>query len=331
MATRPRIVCLTLALTVLVGRIVAQAPGHADTLTNKSVVDMVLAKLPKDLITQKITTTPASFDISSAGLVNLNDAKVSKDLIKLMMDMPQGSATAKAVPPPAPTPPPSAPPPPPAVAQNVTPPPPPPPPSAALPPPPPPASTRALPPARTPKALLAVLPTEAGIHLRASGTALTILEPTSYSASKISSTFMCIGNCVKTKAIISSAEASIRTADASAEFYFVFEQTSGSLGSSGQSWGAALTSPNEFVLLRLDKKSTHREVTTGSFGSSGPQSGTDDKAAVPFTFVRIKPGVYRVIPKEPLKPGEYGFFPASGGGQGTAGTTKLFDFGVDGP
>lgn len=315
MVTRLRVIGLVLAFAAISSAVQAQAPAHADTMTNRSVIDLVAAKVPNSLIVQMIKSSPALFDVTATGLVSLVAANVPKDYIKLMMDMPQGAATPR----PAPT---SVAPisdPTTSAAAPATPTPPP----ASKPPPPP-------PPVRAPKAPLAVLPTEPGIHLRARGAALAVLEPTSYSASKMSQSLLCIGNCLKIKAVISSPEASIRTSDASAEFYFVFEHTTGNLGNSGQAWGASLTSPNEFLLLRLDKKATRREVTTGSFGLYGNQSGTDDKAVVPFTFMRIKPGVYRVIPKEPLKPGEYGFFPASASGQGTAGSARLFDFGVDG-
>jgi hypothetical protein len=38
-------------------------------------------------------------------------------------------------------------------------------------------------------------------------------------------------------------------------------------------------------------------------------------------------GLYKMTPKEPLKPGEYGFVLTYGMGGGTSG--RVFDFGVD--
>jgi hypothetical protein len=189
--------------------------------------------------------------------------------------------------------------------------------------------------ARKKKPLLAALPEEPGIHLRAEDAPDLILEPNSYDGSKTSNL---LGSALsgglskaKMKAVIGGAEAAYRTTDQNVEFYFVFEKSSATLGGANNSWYAALTSPNQFKLLRLDKKSSNREVTTASVGAFSAQSGTDEKAVVRFTFVRLKAGVYRVIPKEPLPPGEYAFFPAAMGGQGTAGAgmSQIFDFGVD--
>ena len=294
----------------------AQTAPPDEILTNQAVVDMVVAKLPKDLIMDKIRSSRANFDVSATGLVWLNNAKVPKDIIKLMMGAPQGrAATSPALSPSSPST---------AVSQDIgepvrpT--------EKPAPPAPPP------PPVRKPKALLTVLPTETGIHFRADGVPLTMLEPNSYMGGKTSNT---VGAALtggiskaKLKAVITSSEASIRISDPNVEFYFVFEHTTANLGGSGQGWGA-LTSPNEFTLLRLDKKDNRREVTTAAVGAFGAQSGNDDKAVVPFTFTRLKPGVYRVVPKAPLPPGEYAFFPATMGGQGTAGAGRLFDFGVD--
>jgi hypothetical protein len=287
---------------------------------------MVVGKLPKDLIMLKVKGSKAAYDVSSSGLVALNAAKVPKEIIKVMMEFPTGPVAR-----PAPEP----------VVEEA----PPPPPSTREAQPPakggPSAKTAASVPAPAPspvrkkKPLLAALPQEPGIHLHADDAADLILEPNSYDGSKTSNL---LGSALtgglskaKMKAVIGGEEAALRTSDPNVEFYFVFEKSAASLGGSNNSWYAALTSPNQFKLLRLDKKSSNREVTTASMGAFSAQSGTDEKAVVGFTFVRLKTGVYRVIPKEPLLPGEYAFFPAAMGGQGTAGAgmSQIFDFGVD--
>jgi hypothetical protein len=67
----------------------------------------------------------------------------------------------------------------------------------------------------------------------------------------------------------------------------------------------------------------------------GTSSGTDDKATIGYTYTKLRPGVYKVIPKAPLQPGEYGFI-SEGGGAATAGpyggqsASRVFDFGVNG-
>lgn len=312
-------------LSVLPASLVGQSN---EILTNKSIIDMVVGKLPKDLIILKVKGSKAAYDVSSSGLVALNSAKVPKDIIKLMMELPNGPVAA-----PAPEP-----------AVEEPPPPPPPPPARESAPPAkggPAAKVGATPasgapaPVRKRKPLLAALPDEPGIHLHAEDAPDLILEPNSYDGSKTSNL---LGSALsgglskaKMKAVIGGAEAALRTTDQDVEFYFVFEKSSATLGGANNSWYAALTSPNQFKLLRLDKKSSNREVTTASVGAFSAQSGTDEKAVVRFTFVRLKAGVYRVIPKEPLLPGEYAFFPAAMGGQGTAGAgmSQIFDFGVD--
>ncbi|HEY4099237.1 MAG TPA: hypothetical protein VGM20_00010 [Gemmatimonadales bacterium] len=63
----------------------AQAPKSAEVLTNQSVVQMVLAKVPKDVIQAKVQSTRSDFDISVSGLIGLQANKVSADLMKAMM------------------------------------------------------------------------------------------------------------------------------------------------------------------------------------------------------------------------------------------------------
>lgn len=262
---------------------------------------------------------------TAGGLIGLNESKVPKDLIKLMMASPRGAVTTAQAPAVAVTPATATP-----VATDTP---------ATQPRGAPSARSNAAkrvtasPPApRKPKALLTELPTEAGIHVRADGMDLTLLEPTVFSSGRTSNVLgaaLTSGiSKAKMKAVVSSAEASLRICDANVEFYFVFEKQTGSLANAGQ-WWSSLTSPNEFTLIRLDKKDNRREVVTAAMGAFGAQTGTDEKAVIPFTLTRIKPGVYRVVPRSPLAPGEYAFFPASIGGAGTAGANRLFDFGVD--
>jgi hypothetical protein len=63
------------------------APQHpaGEVLTNESVIQMVTAKLPRDVILKKIQSTKSKFDVTSNGLVGLTTNKVPKDLIQAMM------------------------------------------------------------------------------------------------------------------------------------------------------------------------------------------------------------------------------------------------------
>jgi len=82
------------------------------------------------------------------------------------------------------------------------------------------------------------------------------------------------------------------------------------------------------------KKDT-RETTVGKFNAYGGSGGTDDKATVAFTYTKLGPGVYKVVPSAPLQTGEYGFVSPAGAvvaGPYTAGATgssRVFDFGVN--
>ena len=56
-----------------------------ETLTNQSVIAMVVGKLNKELILAKITSTKNEFDVTASGIVNLHQGKVSQDVIRSMM------------------------------------------------------------------------------------------------------------------------------------------------------------------------------------------------------------------------------------------------------
>lgn len=63
----------------------AQAPKSTEVLTNQTVVQMVLAKLPRDVIQAKIQSTKNDFDITVAGLTGLQANKVPTEIMKSMM------------------------------------------------------------------------------------------------------------------------------------------------------------------------------------------------------------------------------------------------------
>src|SRR6185437_9350781 len=56
-----------------------------EVVTNQTVMDMVAAKLPADLIVTKIQTSKCNFDLSTAALVKLNNSGVPDNVIKAMM------------------------------------------------------------------------------------------------------------------------------------------------------------------------------------------------------------------------------------------------------
>ncbi len=297
MSPRPLFILVLFVLIVSLASIVAaQAPpgGTADpnTLTNKSVIEMVAAKLPEEVIITKIQTSETNFDLSTPALVELNNSGVSANIVKAMM-MPKSTPPPSAGPPEEPPPP---------TDPND--------PNSAH---------------------------ESGIYAytdKASGKKMILLEPTVYTQGKSGGTFamaMTYGIAkMKWKAVVRNPRANVRFSDASAVFYFYFEEKGAGLSYGG----GGTSSPNEFTLLRLEVKSDTRETVVMKANAFGASSGTEDKANVPFTSTKLGPGVYKVVPNAPLKPGEYAFISVAATGAfapGAASASRLFDFGVNPP
>lgn len=84
---RPLLLCalaLLLSDGVVVPRpVLGQAAG--EVLRNESVLQMVVGKVPKNVITSKIMTTPNAFELTPQTLVALAQNKVPKDIIKAMI------------------------------------------------------------------------------------------------------------------------------------------------------------------------------------------------------------------------------------------------------
>lgn len=59
---------------------------QANTLSNKDIIQLSQKKLPNSLIIQKIKTSNCKFDTSTDALVELSNAKVSEDVILVMME-----------------------------------------------------------------------------------------------------------------------------------------------------------------------------------------------------------------------------------------------------
>ena len=192
-------------------------------------------------------------------------------------------------------------------------------------------------------------PRDAGIYLNVKTerrTQLVALEPTVFSQSKSGGW---LGSALtygikkrNWKAVVRSARANQRTYNGLPTFYFYFEQKSSGLSNTGgfAGWVSGASSPNEFILARMDRKSDSRELIVGELGRFGSNSGTRSKDTVAMKIEKLGPGVYRVTPADPLMVGEYCFFFAGssqlgvgaaqyGLDMGVGATGKLFDFGVD--
>src|SRR5215510_2584900 len=90
--------------------------------------------------------------------------------------------------------------------------------------------------------------------------------------------------------------------------------------------------PGEMPLVRLDPGKSDRNLKIGS-GSRTPYAGSTSTRGlrsedlIEVSAERDSRGFYRIRPRAPLAPGEYGFV-ATRGGSPNAGTT-IYDFGVD--
>jgi hypothetical protein len=94
------------------------------------------------------------------------------------------------------------------------------------------------------------------------------------------------------------------------------------------------------VLIKLNKKSDHREFQVGSFGGiTGGKSGVKKDKELGFKADHVGIRMYKVTLEEDLKPGEYAFFMGTGQGATMAGahggnrsggnaTGRIYDFSV---
>jgi hypothetical protein len=145
---------------------------------------------------------------------------------------------------------------------------------------------------------------------------LVEIEPTVYSQGKGGGTFT-----YKWKAVVRSPHAAISTGDRNPTFYFYSEKQFGQ-SLNHTAFSGMPSTPHEFTLLQLHVKKDSRETVVmrvSGFGSL--HTGAEDKTAFPFTFTKIRPGVYKVTPNAPLYPGEYCFLSGMYG-------YKIFDFGI---
>jgi len=115
-------------------------------------------------------------------------------------------------------------------------------------------------------------------------------------------------------------------------FYFFFDEANGQPQQT-TSWAAGtaatVTAPSEFTLVELMQKKGRREARVGSVNIGGAKTGVMDKDRLSFDYELVRPGVYKVTPKRPLKAGQYGFiYSLAGGGGAGALTARIFDFGV---
>jgi hypothetical protein len=96
----------------------------------------------------------------------------------------------------------------------------------------------------------------------------------------------------------------------------------------------------DYVLIKLERKSDHREFQVGSFGGvTGGKAGVKKDKELPFRADHVGIRVYKVSFESDLKPGEYAFFLGTGtqstmaGGRGSARSGgsaggRIYDFSI---
>lgn len=268
------------------------------TLNNNEIVKMIKAGLSDDLIIASINAQPGVYDISGEGLVAFKASGASDKLLAAII--------AKSAPPAAPTPAPGS--------------------SAA---------------ATAPSVEVTTDPDDpmskhdVGVYLvkmdHGGQRRMVFVDRAGEAGVKTSNlagaAFSYGIATAKLKAEIPGSHAPVRATDARPVVYMYFPEMSG-LGSFGGT--EMISSPNQFTLMRLEVKKNRRETQVGKVGLYRSQVGADEKRELLFNSERIRSGMYKITPKEDLKPGEYAFIMATGGaGRATGTTVVIYDFGVD--
>jgi hypothetical protein len=284
------VLCACLALQAPIAR--AGQDAKPEALTNDTVVEMVRAGLSTSIIVSKVRMSAPAYDLSAKELVRLKNSGVPDEVIEAMI---QAGSAAGSVATASPR----------SVLERST------PPDPAAP----------------------GLPTAPGVYL-VRGEQLTQVEPNVYSESKVTGALKTVFTSgiakAKTKAVLAGAHARLQIDDARPVFYFAFDVANAGLSNAAFGALGPATSPNEFVLVEMHVSKAAREVTTGEYGLTGMRVGASEKELRQFDFERVRPGLYRLVPREPLASGEYCFFYAGTVPEDAAGST-VFDFGVRKP
>lgn len=267
-----------------------------EILTNEAIVTLTKAGMIPQLIISKILSSQTHFDVTIEKLLRLKEEKVADEVVNVMIQVSHTEAKKKAE------------------IENIP----------------------SKPDPNNPSS-----PHEAGIYFSREEDEqqeLVQIDPAIYSQAKSGGFFtsaMTYGIAkIKSKAVIAGARAKLQVHNARPVFYFYFEVTGAGLSNSGHDWGGTSTSPNEFVLVRMEVKKNSRELVVGQMNAFGAQSGALDKYVQPFDYEKLSPGIFKVTPKGNLTEGEYCFFYGGAtplptyGMIGATGGGKVFDFGV---
>lgn len=259
--------------------------ANRETLTNAKIIELVKDGLPEEVIVEKIRQSDCRCDTSTAALTSLNTAKVPKSVIMAMLNPSTGGNNETRT------------------SQ--------------------PAATRA----GGSHTMLSQI-TEPGIYI-STNSKLTAIDPTIYSGTKASNMGSAIWGSIvsrKIRASVRGKSANFQADIPRPEFYFSFSRESSDAAAvmAGKESSAGATSPAEFVLIAMKVNKNSREAILGEVSAVETTVGTPDRYIREFSFEKIRPGLYRVVPKADLATGEYCFFYV----RNIEKNGKLFDFSV---
>jgi hypothetical protein len=284
------------------------AQTKREILTNAKIIEMVRLGLDDEIIVEKIRQSECRCDTDTTALAKLKTAKVSKAIIMAMLE---ASSNKDVSPSPNNK----------SYSDSK---------ENALPKNTP---TDSVKPSSLSSKLLAQI-SEPGIYLFENG-AMKQIEASVFSGTKANFLMGAMTYGIKKtkfRAKVRGKSANMQISNAQPEFYFVFNPEYKNSGATmaGNLWlGMPATSPAEFMLVQMNVKSNSREAVMGEYGAfTGMSMGARDKDIREYAFEKIKPGIYKVVPKTALVAGEYCFYYAGNvNGLGIAGG-KVFDFSV---
>ncbi len=272
----------------------ASSAVQAETLTNDMVVSLVQAGLGDDAVIAKVKASAGHYALSTDDLIALKKRGVSGPVIAAMIE---------------------------SGAQGAV-------------------SSKAVFSADSPDPMV---PHPSGVYI-ATDARMVRIDPTTSNQSKTGGIlgYAFTGGIasLSIKAVIPNITARVRTGRARPTFYFYFDEATRGLSQAGGAslWlsgpASAITSPNEFSLIRFDVKKDRRETRVGSMNLAGAKAGVMDKDRIPFDYEQVTPGVFKVTPSSDLPTGEYGFLYSVSAGAGPGmwgngtGSARIFDFAV---
>jgi len=133
----------------------------------------------------------------------------------------------------------------------------------------------------------------------------------------------------KSKASVRGTESPLKIYNEQPKFMFVFNNEYENAKDIIASYFNQASSPNEFMLLQMTKRTNSREFVTGSANSFSHSTGVDEKVVAQFEIKDLGNGAFEVSPTKNLEAGEYCFmFAGSVPNVYSAQATKVYDFSI---